>query len=549
MSYTVLARRYRSRDFDELVGQEPIARTLRNAIESDRTAHAYLFTGTRGVGKTSMARIFAKALNVSDDLAEADQIAEAILRGDDLDVVEIDGASNRGIGEARDLIANSGLSPARCRYKIYIIDEVHQITKDAFNALLKTMEEPPAHVKFILCTTEPQKVPATIQSRCQRFDFRPLSSARIAEQLRHILTSEGLEADDDVVAQIARLGRGSMRDALSLLDRLLAAGEPKLTSALLEQMLGLPDHAMIERVVQSIADADPADALERGDELLASGCSIDQALETLIEHLRDLLIVSSCGPESTLVELPDEARQEAQRVAAQFETSSLLYMIALCESAARNARGASTARSLFDAAIVRLALREQLTDAAALLERDGEKTTAGTTPGKKKAPPVDASTRSQRPEESAQATVEPKIPDSKDPVDGAALWAEVIGAASDSPTMQAKVENLAFEQFDGHTLHLGVRTADAGLARWLATQSSALARLVEQTTGRRVSVSVTAPAEQTTPPGESQADKVRQAEKLPAVQTVMEVFDATVVAVDEASDSGDLNLGATPNDV
>src|SRR5262249_31424325 len=176
--YTVLARRYRSRDFDEIIGQEPIARTLQNAIKTNRVAHAYLFCGTRGVGKTSMARIFAKALNATDDLKEQEAIGEAILRGDDLDVIEIDAASNRGIDSARDLIAGAGLSPTRSPYKIYIIDEVHQLTKEAFNALLKTMEEPPAHVKFILCTTEAQKVPATIQSRCQRFDFRPIVTPR-----------------------------------------------------------------------------------------------------------------------------------------------------------------------------------------------------------------------------------------------------------------------------------------------------------------------------------------------------------------------------------
>ena len=241
LSYTVLARRYRSQTFDGVVGQDPIARTLRNAIDTDRTAHAYLFCGTRGVGKTSMARIFARELNISNDLLEVKAIGDAILRGDDLDVIEIDGASNRGVQEARDLIAAAGLAPARCKYRIYIIDEVHMLTTPAFNALLKTMEEPPSHVKFILCTTEPHKIPATIQSRCQRFDFRTIPTAKIADHLSYILAQEGVDADPEVVANVSRLGNGSMRDALSILDRLLSGGSKTIASDEMEELLGLPD--------------------------------------------------------------------------------------------------------------------------------------------------------------------------------------------------------------------------------------------------------------------------------------------------------------------
>jgi len=230
-SYTVLARRYRSRTFDEVVGQESISRTLQNAISTGRTAHAYLFCGTRGVGKTSMARIFARALNAHGQV-QAREIGDAIMRGEDIDVVEIDGASNRGIDDARDLIAGAGIAPARSAYKIYIIDEVHMLTTPAFNALLKTMEEPPAHVKFILCTTEAHKVPATIQSRCQRFDFRNIAATKIAGHLKDVLAKESIAADDAAVMQVARLANGSMRDGLSLLDRLVAAsGDSRITQA------------------------------------------------------------------------------------------------------------------------------------------------------------------------------------------------------------------------------------------------------------------------------------------------------------------------------
>ena len=258
-AYTVLARRYRSRTFDEVVGQDAIARTLQNAIATGRTAHAYLFCGTRGVGKTSMARIFARALNARTQ-GQAAEIGDAIMRGEDIDVVEIDGASNRGIDDARDLIAGAGIAPARSPYKIYIIDEVHMLTTPAFNALLKTMEEPPAHVKFILCTTEPHKVPATIQSRCQRFDFRNIPAAKIAGHLRDVLSKESIACEDAAVMQVARLANGSMRDGLSLLDRVVAAStDGKVTAKLLSDVLGLPDTAVVARLVHAIGAGDARD--------------------------------------------------------------------------------------------------------------------------------------------------------------------------------------------------------------------------------------------------------------------------------------------------
>ncbi|MEE3001738.1 MAG: DNA polymerase III subunit gamma/tau, partial [Planctomycetota bacterium] len=308
VSYTVLARRYRSRDFDEVVGQEPIARTLRNAIDSGRIAHAYLFCGTRGVGKTTMARLFARALNISDELVEGDAIAEAIMAGSDLDVIEIDGASNRGVQEARDLIASASLKPARCRYRIYIIDEVHMLTRDAFNALLKTMEEPPEHVKFILCTTEPNDVLQTIQSRCQRFDFRAIPARQIADHLASILEQEDIEADPDALLQVARLGEGSMRDALSILDRLLAAGPDRLTSEFVSTMLGLPARALVETLLDSTLDGDAPAALVAGEQLLQEGVTISQAIESMTESMRTLLVATSCGPDSDLLQLSDEQR-------------------------------------------------------------------------------------------------------------------------------------------------------------------------------------------------------------------------------------------------
>jgi len=365
MSYAVLARRYRSQSFDALVGQESIARTLRNAIAADRVAHAYLFTGTRGVGKTSAARIFAKALNAPDDHPK--DVAEAIMHGRDTDVIEIDAASNRGVDEARELIANCVYRPLRGRKKIYIIDEVHMLTREAFNALLKTMEEPPDHVVFILCTTDAHKVPATIQSRCQRFDFKNIPTARIADHLTEVIKAEGFTADTELVHMVARLGEGSMRDALSLLDRLLAGGEKKLTVKLLEDLFGLPQRGLVLALVDALADANHAAALERTDELLSRGNGVEQILSTLAERFRDLMVLASCGPQTPLVDLTDSSRSEAVAQAAKFDAAGLVHMIALCDAAGRSSRSSPSPRAVLDAVIVRLAMTEKLADVTALV--------------------------------------------------------------------------------------------------------------------------------------------------------------------------------------
>jgi len=382
MAYTVLARRYRSQSFQGVVGQEPIARTLRNAIEQNKVAHAYLFSGTRGVGKTSMARIFARALNAPDTVDDApkapdtdypepdvqERMAEAIMRGDDLNVIEIDGASNNSVEQARQLIQNAGLSPTgNARFKVYIIDEVHMLSTAAFNALLKTMEEPPEHVKFILCTTEPHKVPPTIQSRCQRFDFRNISTSGIAGHLKDVLAGESVKADDDAVWQVARLANGSMRDGLSLLDRLIATGEDPITGQTIERMFGLPAEQMIVDLINTFADGDPGAALKHAADLLERGIDVEQLVAVLVERFRQLMLITACGAESQLIELGDEAKKSAAEQAQRFDTAGLVHMIALCEALGRAVKSSSNARALLDATVVRLALAEKMADVTAVL--------------------------------------------------------------------------------------------------------------------------------------------------------------------------------------
>src|SRR6516164_1414805 len=264
--YTVLARRYRPQGFVDLVGQEPVAQALTNALQSGRVAHAYLFTGARGVGKTSTARILAKCLNCEKGpTATPCNVCEScrsIAAGDDVDVLEIDGASNRGIDEVREIRQNVQYRPAKSRFKIYIIDEVHMLTPPAFNALLKTLEEPPQHVKFIFATTDAQKIPVTILSRCQRFDFAGIGTQRIVERLRQIVSREKMQADDEALELVARRAGGSMRDAQSLLDQLLSFGGDKLNADEVHRLLGTASDERVLALAAAVLEHDAKRALD-----------------------------------------------------------------------------------------------------------------------------------------------------------------------------------------------------------------------------------------------------------------------------------------------
>ena len=534
MSYTVLARRYRAATFAGVIGQQTIAKTLQSAIAAGRVAHAYLFTGTRGVGKTSMARILARALNapatVEDcpapgddrqypDLDVQQRMADAVMRGEDLNVIEIDAASNTGVDDARRLIANAGLLPTgNARYKIYIIDEVHMLSTQAFNALLKTMEEPPSHVKFILCTTESHKVLPTIQSRCQRFDFRNIATPAIAEHLRHVLAQEKIEAEDDVVWRLARLGNGSMRDALSLLDRLIAADEQPLTLSLLEQMLGLPRQQMVIDLIDAIADANVAATLQNTAALLDEGIGQDQLVDVLIDRLRQLMLVEACGVDSDLVELSDDARDAAARQAGRFDTPAIVYMIALCENLQRNAKGSSNPRALLDATVVRLALAEKMADVTAVLSGDQPATKPA---GKKK------SSAPARP-------VPAKADQAIDTGDPRAVWNAVVACAQDKPSLRW-VKNLELLRLDGREAQVRLMVANHDLHRFVSQQAQRLSELMQNVLDRPVHVQIAEPDDDGQPddaiPSAEQAQRVDQqtAMSLPQVRQVLEHFDADLI--------------------
>src|SRR5215470_2439336 len=277
MSYQVLARKYRPQKFSEVIGQEHVTRTLKNAIEQGRIAHGYIFSGHRGIGKTTIARILAMALNcrsAQSPVAEPCGICEScteIRAGNSVDVIEIDAATNRGIDEIRELREATRYRPARDRFKIYILDEAHQITDAAFNALLKTLEEPPGHVVFMLATTQPEDIPQTIRSRCQHFSFRAVKFEQIVGQLKELVNQEKIDADDDALALLAEAGDGSMRDALSILDQAIASSSGRLTAEGVRQLVGAAPSTVMEEVMQAVSQSSSQDLLRLVDRLISEG--------------------------------------------------------------------------------------------------------------------------------------------------------------------------------------------------------------------------------------------------------------------------------------
>ena len=370
--YVVFARKYRPQRFEEVVGQDHIARTLQNAVKADRVAQAYLFCGPRGVGKTTVARILAKALNCKEGptprpCGQCDA-CRRIAVGEYIDVLEIDGASNRGIDEVRSLRQNVRLAPAQSRFKIYYIDEVHALTIDAFNALLKTLEEPPAHVKFVFSTTDPQKLPETVQSRCQRFDFRRIPDAAIVSALEEVCRKEGLQLEPGTAAVIARAARGSLRDALGTLDQLSALGTQVHMADVLA-VLGAVDRGVLGEMVDALSREDTAAALRALQAVLFSGTDPEDFADQLSQYLRDLLVASYCGANDPVLAGAVADAETLKRQSALFSPDQLTYMVLLLREAKLRARRDTTGRIALELALIKMS---RLSDLASVEEALGE---------------------------------------------------------------------------------------------------------------------------------------------------------------------------------
>ena len=329
MSYQVLARKYRPQKFAEVIGQEHVTRTLKNALEQGRTAHGYIFSGHRGIGKTTVARILAMALNcrssdkpVTEPCGVCESCTE-IRAGNSVDVIEIDAATNRGIDEIRELREATRYRPARDRFKIYILDEAHQITDAAFNALLKTLEEPPSHVVFMLATTQPEDIPQTIRSRCQHFSFRAVRFEEILNQLKDLSSREQIEADDDALALLAEAGDGSMRDALSILDQAIASSTGRLTADQVRNLVGAAPSGVLEDVMQSVARGSSEEVLRLVDRLIGEGHSPTHFARQMVRFLRNTVVAKVAGGDSSLLQISSDERQRVARVAELFSEEDL----------------------------------------------------------------------------------------------------------------------------------------------------------------------------------------------------------------------------------
>ena len=371
--YLVVARRYRPQSFPDLVGQAHVSSALSNAIQQNRVGHAYLFSGARGTGKTSSARIFAKCLNCQQGPSvtpcQVCDSCQGITSGDDLDVLEIDGASNRRIEEIRQLRSNVNVRPSRSRFKIYIIDEVHMLTKEAFNALLKTLEEPPDHVKFIFCTTELDKIPITIRSRCQLFEFMPVEERAIRQRLKQIALAEKVAVDDDALILLSRRAAGSMRDSQSLLEQLLSLGQTRISLADVNRFLGTADSMIVRQMVEQLMAHNAAGALTTAQQAFRQGVDAGQLTTQLLGFFRDCLAASvGCDDELLLHASPDQFSYVRQ-LGTEMGLEQALAIAQILDDGLVKMRTSTHPQVLLELSLVRICRLEELQALSDLIEQ------------------------------------------------------------------------------------------------------------------------------------------------------------------------------------
>lgn len=582
-SYVVVARRYRPRNFEELVGQQHVGQALRNAIETNRVGHAYLFTGARGVGKTSTARIFAKSLNhpggPSATPDQESEIAKAIDSGEDVDVIEIDGASNRGIDEIRSLRANAGVRPSRSRYKIYIIDEVHMLTTPAFNALLKTLEEPPEHVKFIFCTTDPEKIPITVLSRCQRFDFAPVEIQEIVARLKFIVDSEKAEADEAALELIARRAAGSMRDSQSLLEQVLSFSTGQLTADHVHSMLGTANDERLHQLAHALADRDAAAALKLMDKAVDEGVDAGKLAEQLLGYFRDLMAVTVGCDASMLRHAAASMHSSLSELGNRWGLQTVLAVVGLIDQTLARTRHSVYARVLLEATLIQicnlpdLQRIADLADAAGRYQSSSRTASGGTSEKKKVSQSVIGSnpsiselskpqeTRNQPPSENRSETASKKSSEQEPshqestapsvatpinqvtwtPANANKVWQIVTSRLeSMSESLARMVEKVEATGSNTAKLHLPHNSSLAKRRLEAPEQRDAIMQVLKEITGGNISFEVVlqnpptnAQQVQQKISKPSRMQRMREIENNQLIKDCLEVFEAEIINVDQ----------------
>ena len=534
MSYEVFARKYRPQTFDDLVGQTHVSRTLKNAVAQNRLAHAYLFVGPRGIGKTSTARILAKSINCVKGptvipCGECDNCQE-IAAGNSLDVIEIDGASNRGIDDVRELRDNVRYAPAKGRYKIYIIDEVHMLTKEAFNALLKTLEEPPPHVKFIFATTEPDKVLATILSRCQRFDLHRIPANLIAQHLQFIAGKEKITLEPAAAHAIARGAEGGLRDAESMLDQLVAFCGEKISETDVLNVFGFTSEQTVVDLMQHILRAETPEAIDLLHQQSDSGKDMMRLMSDLIAYLRDLLVFKA-KPDALKEDVDPDVQKSLAANAELISTDRLLELIDQFASAEGRMKWAPNKKLHFEVAIIKAIQSLGQATLDEVIEKLGELRNGKIVLQKESAPvAAGVSPASKTRAAGTAATTAPRVAETSP--DANELWQKVVAKI---PAQKAFVRNSAAAAhvlgIDGRNFQLGFAAADKAMMDILATQSNRkfLESLLHEITGKdwsvKLSVDEGLSPKQTVVPEQSRPQDFKND---PLIQEAIELFNAQI---------------------
>jgi DNA polymerase-3 subunit gamma/tau len=545
MPYLVLARKWRPKTFEEVVGQSTVTRTLRNALASGRIGHAFLLSGARGVGKTTTARILAKALNcvkgpTADPCGECDSCRE-IAAGTSLDVQEIDGATNNSVDQIRELRESARYNPARDRFRIWIIDEVHMLSTGAFNALLKTLEEPPPRVKFIFATTEYHKLPDTILSRCQQYDFRMIPARDIQAHLRAVAQGEKIKVSDEALARIARAAEGSARDALSLFDQVLSFSGEEVRDEDISALLGLIDRELLLAASRSVAAGDALGLLELVERLSDYGADHRNFARELILHFREILLLKTAPDGSALLaSLVPEERERLRPLAEAYSEEDLLRILEVLTQLETDLRWAQDPRVTLELALLKMVQMRRLVPFAELVERVERLASGGPAPRAAAPGPVAPSrsaARSLAPVAAPASAPASPAPGAEpaSPADGAAgILAAMIGLAATRPSLAQPLRG-AHARLDGETLMLDVA---APFATLVSEHTDDYRELARKAAGRplkvQVGVAPAAEAEAASAPAEAKKRRLmEEASREPAVQEALDLFGGKVVEVRE----------------